>query len=215
MKRILTALACSCAFAMACNAQMTAARMMAFGGAALPYDREVEYLESSGTQYIDTGVKASSLDRWELEFGTVVVNTGAAFWGAQNDGGDRLSSAWITSTGGIRYGGGFQYVFSTWRGLRAKNAIVISSGAITLNGQTVTGPPFIDTYSTQNIYLFACNNITSVGCICWGMKRYVNNILTIDYIPVIDRAGVACMYDRVSKKLFYNAGTGSFSYAEK
>lgn len=32
MKRILTALACSCAFAMACNAQMRAARMMAFGG---------------------------------------------------------------------------------------------------------------------------------------------------------------------------------------
>ena len=212
MKRILTALAC--AFAMACNAQMTAARMMAFGGAALPYDREVAYLESSGTQYIDTGVKASSLDRWELEFGAVVVNTSAAFWGAKNEGG-MISTAWITSTGAIRYGGSFAYNFQTWRNLREKNAIVISSGAITLNEQTVTGPPFIDTYSTQNIYLFACNNLTSVGCICWGMKRYVNNILTIDYIPVIDRAGVACMYDRVSKKLFYNSGTGSFSYAEK
>ena len=33
MKRILTALACAFAFAMACNAQMTAARMMAYGGA--------------------------------------------------------------------------------------------------------------------------------------------------------------------------------------
>ena len=30
------------------------------GGAKLPYDAEVEYLESTGTQYIDTGVIADS-----------------------------------------------------------------------------------------------------------------------------------------------------------
>ena len=37
---------------------MIAARQIAFGKAAgkrLPYDAEVEYLESTGTQYIDTG----------------------------------------------------------------------------------------------------------------------------------------------------------------
>ena len=34
--------------------QMMAA---AQGGGSIPYDAEIEYLESNGTQYIDTGIK--------------------------------------------------------------------------------------------------------------------------------------------------------------
>jgi hypothetical protein len=32
----------------------------------------------------------------------------------------------------------------------------------------------------------------------------------IDLIPVIDKDGVACMYDKVSGEFFYNQGTGDF-----
>ena len=31
-----------------------------------------------------------------------------------------------------------------------------------------------------------------------------------DYIPVVDKNGVACMYDKVTKELYYNDGTGEF-----
>lgn len=33
-----------------------------------------------------------------------------------------------------------------------------------------------------------------------------------DYIPALDPTGAPCMYDKVSKQPFYNAGTGDFLY---
>ena len=35
---------------------------------------------------------------------------------------------------------------------------------------------------------------------------------TLNLIPALDRNGVPCMYDTVSKQTFYNAGEGSFLY---
>ena len=35
---------------------------------------------------------------------------------------------------------------------------------------------------------------------------------TLNLIPALDRNGVPCMYDTVSKQTFYNAGQGSFLY---
>ena len=35
---------------------------------------------------------------------------------------------------------------------------------------------------------------------------------TLNLIPALDRNGTPCMYDTVSKKTFYNAGTGEFLY---
>lgn len=35
---------------------------------------------------------------------------------------------------------------------------------------------------------------------------------TLNLIPTLDRNGTPCMYDTVSKKTFYNAGTGKFLY---
>ena len=40
---------------------MLGARTAAWGGKSLKYDAEVEYLESTGTQWIDTGVNGHSL----------------------------------------------------------------------------------------------------------------------------------------------------------
>ena len=35
---------------------------------------------------------------------------------------------------------------------------------------------------------------------------------TLNLIPALDRNGIPCMYDTVSKQTFYNAGEGSFLY---
>ena len=40
-----------------------------------------------------------------------------------------------------------------------------------------------------------------------------NDALLFDGIPVLDWDDVLCMYDNVTKALFYNIGTGTFSYA--
>lgn len=41
-----------------------------------------------------------------------------------------------------------------------------------------------------------------------------NKVLTHKWRPIIDGNGVACMYDTVTQKCLYNAGTGTFTYDE-
>ena len=47
------------------------------------------------------------------------------------------------------------------------------------------------------------------------IKRFYitrNGSYTLNLIPALDRNGTPCMYDTVSKQTFYNAGTGEFLY---
>ena len=44
-------------------------------------------------------------------------------------------------------------------------------------------------------------------------KYWRNGTLAQHLIPVLDRSGVPCLYDTVTRTLIYNAGTGTFNYA--
>ena len=39
-----------------------------------------------------------------------------------------------------------------------------------------------------------------------------DGIPVVDFVPCLDSSGIPCMYDTVSKKPFYNQGTGEFLY---
>lgn len=41
-----------------------------------------------------------------------------------------------------------------------------------------------------------------------------NDNLILDLIPVVKSDGTVCMYDKVTERYYYNAGTGAFSYSE-
>jgi len=55
----------------------------------VPYDAEIEYLESDGYQYIDTGILINSSN---FEIGYTAEGFGAFGWVHQTDG----SGTWIT-----------------------------------------------------------------------------------------------------------------------
>ena len=44
----------------------------------------------------------------------------------------------------------------------------------------------------------------------YGFKITQDGVLVRDYIPIKDYNGVACMYDLVTKQIFYNSGSGNF-----
>lgn len=50
---------------------------------------------------------------------------------------------------------------------------------------------------------------------CYAFAANYNGENVADYVPALDPDGVPCMYDRVTKKPFYNSGTGTFGYAIK
>ena len=43
---------------------------------------------------------------------------------------------------------------------------------------------------------------------------YDNGVLIRDFRPCLDPDGVACLYDKVEKKYYHNAGSGEFIAGE-
>lgn len=182
-------------------------------GKGLPYDAEIEYLESSGTQYINTNYKPNNNTIVDAVFTRDRTDTSAFAC--------RWTGASTYDTFGI-YQSNNNLVFYYGRFSSKKyisvsipsgvNTIKLGISSIVCNGTSysIARGTFTATYP---IYLFAFNNIGTPGFYC-SIKIYSfviseNGTKKLDMIPV--RVGsVGYMYDKVSGQLFGNAGTGSF-----
>ena len=179
----------------------------------LPYDAEVEYLESTQKQWIDTGVVFSSNSGWDVTF-MPLQNSTANLWvmGTQNVSG-LVYGIRITRSTELQAQYGPTLVIVYGSNIGAKCSCVLDSTSLTLNDSSVirSGDPGD---FTQTILLFAWQwrGGGAAGmshCRIYAAKLYDNQVLIRDFIPV--RVGnVGYMYDRVSKKLFGNQGTGAF-----
>lgn len=68
-------------------------------------------------------------------------------------------------------------------------------------------------------YLFGAPATSFVERALCGKKRtakiWVNGALIYDLVPVLDETGTACMFDKQSRRYFYNEGKGTFSWSLK
>ena len=193
-----------------------------------PYQRELAYLESTGTQYIDTGV-APDWDTSVTFKGTGVqpFNSGTVTQGSFFGGG---GTAHMNEMSCYVWAGQFQFHFfnsssPTWTGVVSgvdfefvQNGVsvkVYQSGATKVDA-TMSNPT--QTPNTNDLWLFAVNRTnaftSAVAARIHYFKLYDGSSLVRDFIPVLDWSGAPCMYDKVSGQLFYNAGTGTFNYGE-
>jgi hypothetical protein len=172
----------------------------------VPYDAEVEYLESTGTQWIDTGYVLSASDR-------IVVQ---AYFQANDSSGSRTllgvgdPKLWITTVL-CRFNGENSAAINTLRELEAWNSISVDKDYCTCNGTTVPMSRGTFQNNSLSLWLFGANGSTATktnGRIA-SCKIYHSGVLVRDFIPV-RKGTVGYMYDRVSKKLFGNLGTGDF-----
>lgn len=189
-------------------------RRRVYGGSKkLPYDAEIEYLESSGNQYIDTGVvlDATMTVRVLYDF----IQYGFVF-GARNNAAvnavDRHYSGVANEIGDqyvIRYGNEILYRLNTIP--HGTNGVVISPAGVVLNGKTVSVVTYGNAFFSGHCFLFTINHGGSpyLGAYAFNRIRRFSIDNIIDLIPV--RVGqVGYMYDKVSKQLFGNSGTGDF-----
>lgn len=192
--------------------------------AGLPYDAEIEYLESTGTQYIDTGVESFTNESPDAEktityTGTVARLTNSGYCLHTNT---FTSSAWW-GTNGDKWRLGDNNSATTFTTGKMYNVHVYTTGRTDdKSWMSVDGTEVLRTtrYSSRNtaasIYLFAARTSASGSSAFGGSWRiahlriYVGTTLVRDLIPV--RVGqTGYMYDRVSRKLFGNKGTGAFN----
>lgn len=180
---------------------------------------QLEYLQSTGTQYIDSGVVGSSNTRVVVDFAITALGSGTTFvFGAQGTDSVRYTLG-ITSAGVFRsdYGtemtSGKTAVLNTrYKADKNQNVCTVNDSTITSTAQTFTG--------TTNIYLFArsYSSLSYSQIKLYSCKIYSNGTLIRNMVPVKNSAGTLGMYDTVNGVFYANAGSGTFTaggtYAE-
>lgn len=199
----------------------------------LPYDAEIEYLQTSGTQYIDTGIAHAGRN---TEFTLVVQWTGSTasqfetFLGymaaspntTPRCGIHKYQSKWMFGTNAtnitsVAVDGTKHTIFITSNASTQKEALYIDGTKIVEKNTTSDGL----VGNTITFFLGARNrngsidNASSAKFYSLNFKKFNEAAHTSvlqewDFIPV--RIGTTgYMYDKISGTLFGNGGSGSFT----
>lgn len=192
--------------------------------ANLPYDAEVEYLESTGTQWIDTGIQGQDgLDfAYQASFSTVSAANGI---GGEYDK-DNDSSFYL---GLIRTNGYFAYHYAGTTApiqvqqVQANHVYDITghfySGSqyMTIDGVRGGDGTIVDSFtSNKTLYLFSINYTPPTPGMCklynFSLSRYGQTLRNMIPVRFTNENGISegAMYDKVTGQLFRNSGTISF-----
>lgn len=176
--------------------------------------RKLEYIQSSGTQYIDTGFKPNQDTRvvTKISFNVLTSGTSSYAFGAANSG---SSGMFEISTGNnlIRLGYGGTAVTQTFPSTKPftidfnKNVVTINGTAYTLTAATFTG--------TYSMYICDTNRGKAYRAIpavtVYSFQIYDNGTLARDFIPCKNPSGVVGIWDDVNNTFYSNAGSGTFT----
>lgn len=198
-------------------------------GLFIPAPRFVEYIESTGTQYIDLGLKLNQNSTAEVEYCYHTesnMDTSGRIFGARYTSNPRNSFVVGSDNGNAssetrnfaQFGDGIirtssNIVIGQW------NTYKLSANGFYING-VVQGDFSASTFETPfTIKLFAfeqapnSSSTSSIGCgigRCKQLKIWNGDTIVRHFRPALDPNNVACMYDMVSGTYFYNQGTGEF-----
>lgn len=199
------------------------------GTYVLPSDyKECEYLESSGTQWIDTEYALKTdIAKLDIQFMNIANNANknlcsssannaksfGLYQAANNSmtpyNGKAMDASTIPVTGAI------VNVTLETLGINKTSTAVINEKSQSKNQTT-------SIISNVSLGLFTKNDSTRsyitermISARIYYCKLLDNNVLVRDLVPCLDNKGVPCMFDKVTNQSFYNKGTGQFTYQLK
>lgn len=206
----------------ALNATITETRnTLAYSGSigTLPEEyTQVEYIQSAGTQYIDTGFNPKSTSRVVMEFEFLKNATASPFM-------SRDTSNDTNMFGVFNINGRLRSDFNTTKvsfpaGLsplqkllydRNKNVCTIGSETITNANGTFSAP--------RPLFLFASNDSGNARFFTTGKlyscRIFDNESLILDFVPCKNAAGTVGLYDLIGQKFYDNSGSGNFTAGPK
>ncbi len=173
----------------------------------------LEYIESNGTQYIDTGLKANQNTRIIMDYTLMSSGGDASLFGAW-DGFSSKGFIYVVlsnmTSGWWCYANGTTSISMTATG---RHIVEADGNVLTLDGTTIATASAADFTGSYNMYLFAHNEAGSAGNLATmrfhGCQIYDGDIMVRDYVPIPGPAGIG-LYDRVTGAFFGNAGSGNF-----
>ena len=178
--------------------------------------RKLEYIQSSGTQYIDTGLKPKHNTRVVMDLQLLSTAGIPYVFGTWAGGMNNCFSVYwwtdVHNSWGVDYGTQRSAIAQTnWS---KRLTVDLNQNVVTVDGvsYTLTTTTFT---ATNNLFLLALNNGNSaldytVGKV-YGCKIYDNGRLVRDFIPCKNASGVIGLWDDVNSVFYQNAGTGTFT----
>ena len=187
----------------------------------------VEYIQTSGSQYIDTGVKASASVGLSADFCFVDARTNQDL--AQvYDGAEKcqllvlMISSWGSPDGTVWFLCGYldanQYFKKADTDRHVYHFNADGQYTVEMDGiQYKKADPSQTTFpaDARNLWLFVRNSPYVDGYArmkLYSCAMYDGGRKIRDFKPCLDADGVPCLYDLISKTAFYNQGTGSFTW---
>lgn len=180
----------------------------------------VEYLESTGTQYIDTGIPVYDNTSYEIKAANKERGYVFGVSGDYNVGRTELN---MSASGCVpaMFGGGYKTCTLKNSTFGYPHTIKMTPTQLFIDGEEIQEPNWGDTVpsSGYKMRLFGYlswqkSYITITKSMVYYFKTYKGEELIQDLRPCLDIEGIPCMYDTVSKQYYYNQGTGQFSYGD-
>ena len=185
----------------------------------------VNYLQSSGTQWIEMGVAPNQNTKAVLKIKINNFNgmDGSSLIGSRTDANSNDQFfTYLDNIGGGRFlfriDGQTQAI--SWTGLTTDKIYTVTLSGTEMKAELEDGTAVFsktfsvpDFTSTVTMALFKSKPFYRgfFGRI-YSCKHYSGDELIQDFVPCLDTEGVPCMFDLVSRKSFYNVGTGSFTW---
>lgn len=181
---------------------------------------QVEYLQSSGTQYINTNFKPDGETTVNIVFQTSSapdnLNDTLPVYGAATDYNSNAFEFWTLSGGFATYGSqdyksnlgittGKKHTVS-----QAKNVSTVDGTSYTFTKQTFTAPYSLLLFAThRSSGIKICASAASLKI--YSCKIYNNGTLVRNFVPVKNSSGTLGLYDTVNGAFYTNAGSGTFT----
>ena len=191
-------------------------------GTALPY-KELEYIESTGTQYIDMQTTNMLTDGCKVLATISMTNPTATFqtlFGAEDGGNPYRRNYLIRGNGSWGIGcydySGFNYTFTADTIYEVECSTLRNNGYVKMNGTSIGTYNNSGDRTSNSLYMLAFHQGTKAVQLgsykIYSFKLYdVNETLIRDFIPVQKKSdNTICLYDKVSGEFFTNQGTGTF-----
>lgn len=181
---------------------------------------EVEYIESSGTQYVNTGFypnQDTRLDIVAVPLSVADANVGAGFifYGSGSDYNSNAFECYSAlSAYEFNYDGQHTMIGSSAVGQMVQISHNKNSVSLIIDGvETSYSFNYNSFTSPYSLTLFAINR----GSIISGLQRiyscqiYDNGTLVLDFVPCKNPSNAIGLYDLVNGQFYGNSGTGSFT----
>ena len=185
---------------------------------------QLEYIESTGTQYIDTGYTPTTAGysanvKFMLTGDTLNNQTIIGFNTVLSNVRERMSFG-LNGTARVvfGYGNGSTEYSNDGSGVIQLNRLTeinvnfVTSASLRINGTEYFSTSTFTRANSTSVYLMKVNGSEQSSTGRWYSAQIYNqnNELVRNFVPAKNASGVVGMYDTVNNRFYENAGSGSF-----